>query len=287
MHMLITGAWQDAQDHFAEIEAMGHDIVFLPQERDPLPCDPAWIEGVIGNGLFQRHPMECFPNLRFIQLTSAGFDRVDMDAVERRGIEIHNAKGVYSVPMAEFAVASVLSVYKRLGQFWEQQERREWKKLRNLRELAGKRVLIIGCGDAGQECAKRFKAFDCEVIGVNRTVRDIRWVDRVVDLDKLDEELERADIAVVTIALNEATKGLVNAKRLRPEAILVNISRGGTVDTTDAKCRMILDVFDEEPLPKDSLLWSTATVTPHSSFVGEGNSNRLFRIIKANLEEAT
>ena len=73
------------------------------------------MEGVVCNGLFLHHPIERFPNLRFIQLTSAGYDRVPMDIVREKGIEIHNARGVYSVPMAEFAVAGVLSVYKGLA----------------------------------------------------------------------------------------------------------------------------------------------------------------------------
>ena len=96
---------------FEEIEALGHSIAFLQQERDELPCDPEWVEGAICNGLFLHHPIGSFPNLRFIQLTSAGFDRVDMDYIRAHGIEIRNARGVYSVPMAEFAVQTKGSIF--------------------------------------------------------------------------------------------------------------------------------------------------------------------------------
>ena len=100
MNLLLTGAWQGALSAIPQIETMGHKAVFLPQERDPLPCDPTWVEGVVCNGLFLHHPIECFPNLRFIQLTSAGYDRVPMDFVQARGIEIRNARGVYSAPFS-------------------------------------------------------------------------------------------------------------------------------------------------------------------------------------------
>ncbi len=286
MELLVTGAFSDAKQHIDELEKMGHRVYFLQYEKDGLPCPPDRIEGTICNGLFLYHAIEDFTSLRFIQLTSAGYDRVPMDYVREHGIEIHNARSVYSVPMAEFAVACVLEHYKKLAVFREQQMRHVWRKYRDLRELAGKRVVIVGCGDVGTECAKRFKAFDCEVIGVNRTVRESAYFDCIVGLSMLDEELNKADIVVVSIALDESTKGIVRAGQLGQETLLVNISRGGTVDLTGARCQLVLDVFEEEPLSEDSPLWSAATVTPHNSFVGEGNSDRLYRLIKSNLEKA-
>ena len=148
MNLLITGAWQGAKDHLDALRAMGHEIVFLQQEKDALPVDPAWVEGVICNGLFLHHPIESFPNLQYIQLTSAGFDRVPMDYAKAHGIEIHNARGVYSIPMAEFSIAGVLQLYKQGRFFYENQKARRWEKRRDLMELSGKTVLILGCGDA-------------------------------------------------------------------------------------------------------------------------------------------
>ena len=283
MNLLITGAWNDAQAHIQSIKDSGHSVCFLQQEADPLPCPSEWVEGVICNGLFLHHPLESFPNLRYIQLTSAGYDRVPMDDVLSKGIEIHNARGVYSVPMAEFVLASVLERYKKLSVFRLQQKDRVWQKHRDLLELAGKRVVIVGCGDVGRECAKRFRAFDATVIGMNRTVRAIEGFDAVFDLDHLDQELLTADIAVVTIALSKETVGIVKALLLRPDAMLVNISRGGTVDLTDARCELLLDVFEQEPLDAQDELWERAVITPHNSFVGEGNRQRLRSVIYANL----
>ena len=296
MTLLLTGAWQQVQYHIPELIAMGHEVHFLQQEKDPLPCNPERIEGVVCNGLFLYHSIEQFHNLRIIQLTSAGFDRVPMDYVREHEIEIYNATGVYSVPMAEFALAGVLSLYKKLDTFRTQQRNHEWTKQRDLRELNGKRVLILGCGNVGTECAKRFSAFGCEVIGVNRTVKEKEYFNEIHALTDLDMLLPIVDIVVVTIALTEETRGLMTADRIysmKPDAILVNISRGAVVPTNmleeaaDWIGGAVLDVFEEEPLPSTSPLWSMENIliTPHNSFVGEENGERLNQVIMENLYE--
>ena len=296
MKLLLTGAWQQAKEHIPSLEAMGHEVHFLQQEKDLLPCDPELIEGVVCNGLFLYHPIEQFTALRFIQLTSAGFDRVPMEYVREHKIEIYNAAGVYSIPMAEFALAGVLSLYKKLDILREQQEQHEWTKQRDLRELNGKRILILGCGNVGTECAKRFSAFGCEIIGVNRTVKTKEFFDEVHSLTELDNLLPSADIIVVTVALTDETRGLISAKRIhsmKPDAILVNISRGAVVPTKaleeaiDHIDGALLDVLEEEPLLQDSPLWNMENVfiTPHNSFVGEGNGKRLSTVIMRNLEK--
>ena len=253
------------------------------------------MEGIIGNGIFLSHPIEKFVNLKYIQLTSAGFDRVPMDYVKERGIEIHNARGVYSVPMAEFAVAGVMELYKKMRFFYENQKEHNWEKHRGLIELFGKTVVIVGCGDVGIECAKRFRAFGCTVIGVNRTVRKNEVFDRIVPLSDIDMVLRGADVVVLTVALTEETRHLMNAKRLKllkGSAILVNIARGGIIATNaliDCLPNLggaVLDVFEEEPLDENSPLWDMENVliTPHNSFVGDGNKERLNSGILLNLK---
>ena len=296
MRLLITGAWSDAKAHIPELEATGHEVCFLQQERDTLPCDPAWVEGVICNGLFLHHPIESFPNLRYIQLTSAGFDRVPMDYVKAHGIEIHNARGVYSIPMAEFAVAGVLQVYKQSRFFYENQRARRWEKRRDLLELSGKTVLILGCGSVGTECAKRFRAFGCKVLGLNRTVRENPAFDEIRPLDELNSVLPEADVMILTLGLSAETQHLMNAERLallKPGAVLVNLARGALIDTEALTAVLpkltgaVLDVFEEEPLPDTSPLWDAENVllTPHNSFVGEGNGARLARVIIDSLRK--
>ena len=296
MNLLVTGAWAGAKENIEKLEAMGHQVVFMQQEKDELPCDYEWVEGVVCNGLFLTHPIEKFQSLRFIQLTSAGFDRVPMDYVKEHNIEIQNAKGVYSIPMAEFVIAGVLELYKQSRFFWDNQKEHRWEKHRGLIELSGKTVLIVGCGDVGTECAKRFSAFGCRVLGVNRTIRENSWFDRIYSLNELESELSGADVVVLTLPLTEETRHMMNSARLRllkDTAVLVNIARGAVVDTealvddVDQIGGAVLDVFEEEPISADNPLWMKENVilTPHNSFVGEGNSNRLSNVIIDNLEE--
>lgn len=266
----------------------------MKQERDPLPCQAQWVEGIICNGLFLHHPIDSFPHLRYIQLTSAGYDRVPMEYVRDMGIEIHNARGVYSIPMAEFAMAGILQLYKQSRFLCENQKLHKWEKHRGLLELAGKTVLILGCGDVGTECAKRFGAFDCRVIGSNRTVRESPAFETIRPLSELNALLPEADVVILTLGLSADTRHLMDAERLRllkPGAVLVNLARGALVDTSalpEALQRLggaVLDVFEEEPLPEDSFLWDAENLilSPHNSFVGDGNTSRLSDLILKNL----
>ena len=294
MNLLVTGAWSDGKNCIAELETMGHTVTFMQYEKDELPCSYEWVEGVICNGLFLTHPIEKFTNLRYIQLTSAGFDRVDMDYVKSHGIEIHNARGVYSIPMAEFALCGVLQLYKQAAFFRENQRKHLWEKHRGLLELAGKNVLIVGCGSVGNECAKRFNAFGCKVTGIDLIPREDSLYSEMSPLDKLDNALEQADVVILTLPLTEQTRRLIDNRKLslmKDGATLVNIARGAIVNTDallnhiDRFTGAVLDVFEEEPLNKNCPLWDKPNIilTPHNSFVGEGNGGRLREIIIRNL----
>lgn len=294
MNLLVTGAWKYTQAQLGELRAKGHCIFEMPDERGALPCAYEQVEGVIGNGLFLYHPIERFTALRYIQLTSAGFDRVPMDYVSAHGIRIYNARGVYSVPMAEFVLSSVLQLYKQSAFFRDNQRDRRWEKHRGLVELCGKTVGIVGCGSVGTECAKRFRAFGCTTYGVDIAPYEQEDYVAIYPLARLDEVLRQADVVVLTLPLTEETVHLMNAKRLsqmKEGAILVNIARGAVVDT-DALLRAmdrlggaVIDVFEQEPLPQDSPLWESDRIllTPHNSFVGDGNADRLWSVIERNL----
>ena len=295
MKLLITGAWKATDEQLDTIQKLGHDIVLQPQEADPLACPAEDVEGVIGNGLFLHHPIEKFLKLRYIQLTSAGFDRVPMDYVKSHGIEIHNARGVYSIPMAEHAVAGVLTLYRRFHDFHDLQKERKWQKIRDLEELHNKTVVIVGCGNVGTECAKRFAAFGCHVIGVDIVVREDDNYQQMLPLKQLDDSLPTADIVILTLPLTDETRHLLDSRRLsllKNHAIVVNIARGAVVEQSalsnelaSNRLRAVLDVFEEEPLSNDSVLWNLPNVvlTPHNSFIGDGDATRLADVIKQNL----
>lgn len=296
MKLLLTGAFRYTDEQIEYLKSLGHEITYIQDERVPIEFDVSDIEGTVCNGLFLYTPIEKFTNLRYIQLTSAGFDRVPMDYIKEHNIELHNAKGVYSIPMAEFAICGVLELYKQSKFFFDNQKAHRWEKHRGLLELAGKEICIIGAGNIGTEVAKRFKAFDTEVIGIDLYPSDNEYFDAVLPLDNLDNELPKADVVILTLPLTDNNAGFFDKSKfdlMKQSAIFVNIARGKLVNERDLIVALetnqiagaVLDVFDEEPLSTNSKLWDMENVilTPHNSFVGENNLARLFSIICKNL----
>lgn len=293
MNILATGAFQLNSGEREQLESAGHKVFIHGNERTLVDC-PERYEAVVCNSLFLYNPIERFTSLRVIQLTSAGLDRVPLDYIRAHSITLHNAAGVYSVPMAEFAVCGILQLYKQSRFFTANQMQHRWEKHRGLLELSGKRVCILGCGDVGREIAKRLHAFGCHITGVNRTVRELSDFDEVLPLDKLTEAASACDILVCCIALTPKTRGIVSAEifgLLHDGAMFVNVARGALTDEAaltkwlqNGGCA-VLDVFEEEPLPESSPLWEMENVilTPHSSFVGEGNRERLISLIMKNI----
>ena len=252
MNILVTGAFQLNSGEREQLEAAGHKVFVHGDERAPVDC-PERYEAVVCNGLFLYNSIERFTSLRLIQLTSAGLDRVPLDDIRARGIALHNAAGVYSVPMAEFAVCGILQLYKQSRFFAKNQAQHKWEKHRGLLELSGKRVCILGCGDVGREIAKRLHAFGCHITGVNRTVRELPDFDEVLPLDKLAETAAACDILVCCIALTPETRGIVSEEIfscLHNGAIFVNVARGALADEAaltkwlQSGGRAVLDVFE-------------------------------------------
>ncbi|MBQ9729966.1 MAG: hydroxyacid dehydrogenase [Clostridia bacterium] len=294
MKLLVTGAWQCAKEQLNTLRALGHDVFFLQNEKDELPCAYGEVQGIICNGLFLHHPIEKFSSLKFVQLTSAGYDRMPMEYAKKAGIRVYNAENTYSVPMAETALCGVLDLYRKSRFFYENQKAQKWEKNRDLKELFGKKVCVVGCGSVGVECAKRFQAFGCEVVGVTRTKKDREPFDKVFGLNELSNVLPKADIVVVAIALSKETEKLFSKERfaqMKEGSVFVNLARGGLVEETALIQALetklygaVLDVFENEPL-EESALWKMENVilTPHNSFVGEGNGERLSQVILKNL----
>ena len=298
MKLLITGAWKCTDDEMKNISELGHQVYFMPDEKGELPLSAEEIEGVICNGLFLYHDIKKFKLLKYIQLTSAGLDRVPLKYINDNGITLFNARGVYSVPMAEYAVWGVLALYRNASFHHESQKMHAWNKVRSVMELSGKTVLVVGCGSVGGECAKRFSAMGCRVLGVDIAERADEYYEKIVAIDGIESAVTEADVVVLTIPHTDKTHHLFDAEligKMKGTAVLVNIARGGIVDSTALKVALdssgifgaVLDVFEEEPLSADSPLWDmpNVIVTPHNSFVGENNSKRLSKVIFESLSQ--
>lgn len=131
---------------------------------------------------------------------------------------------------------------------------------------------------------------------MNRSEVSSEYFDEILGLTKLDSVLKNSDIIVLTIALTKETEKILNEHTLtllKEGAVVVNVSRGGVIDTNALKQvshklgGIILDVFDEEPLKEQDELWDMENVVvyPHNSFVGEKNEERLQQLILNNLRK--
>lgn len=296
MKLLLTGAFKYTDEQIEYIKSLGHEIVFVQDEREKIDFDVSDIEGVICNGLFLYTPIEIFKSLKFIQLTSAGLDRVPLDYVKEHNIKISNARGVYSAPMAEFALCGVLQLYKQSRFFYENQKQHKWEKHRGLLELSDKNILIVGAGNIGSEVAKHFRAFNANVIGVDLFPSENPNFDAVYPLDELDDILKISDVVILTLPLTSDNEGFFNDDKftlMKNSAVFVNIARGKLVNQNDMIVALeqskiagaVVDVFEEEPLEDSSKLWDfdNVIITPHNSFVGDMNNKRMFDVIISNL----
>ena len=293
--LLLTGAFKYSREQLSNLEHLGYEIVFVQDERKTLNIDVSDIDAVVCNSLFLYNDIKEFKNLMAIQLTSAGLDRVPLDYINEKGIQLFNARGVYSIPMAEWAILKILEIYKKSRVFYKNQERHKWEKQRELLELTDKTAAIIGYGSVGTEIAKRLKAFGVNVISVDRQVKKDEYVDESILIDDLDAALEKSDIIVLTLPLDDETKHLINEEKIKvmkDNAVLINVSRGGIIAETalieslkkDKFLGVALDVFEEEPL-SESPLWDfeNVIITPHNSFVSDKVNERLFELMIENL----
>ncbi|NMA49680.1 MAG: hypothetical protein GX947_07925 [Tissierellia bacterium] len=296
MKLLLTGAFKYSQEQLNTIQSLGYEVTFVQDERVPLDIDVSEFEAVVCNSLFLYNDITRFKNLKTIQLTSAGLDRVPLDYIKKKGIKLFNAKDVYSAPMAEWVVLKILEIYKKSRQFYKNQDEHNWDKQRDLLELTDKTASIIGFGKVGYEVTKRLKAFDVKVIGVGRRKIESDLLDEYYLIEDIDEVLDKSDIIILTLPLTEDTRHLIDRnkiKLMKEKSVLVNVSRGGVISQNDLIQQIqqgkflgvALDVFEEEPLNKDCLLWDfeNVVVTPHNSFVSDKMSERLFELIISNL----
>lgn len=297
MNLLLTGCFSYTESQKEKLASLGYRIHFMQQEKDLLPLAAAEVDATVCNGLFLSHNIEEFSNLKFIQLTSAGFDRVPVDYIKAKGIVLHNARGVYSVPMAEWALYQVLEHYKQGWFFKNEQELHRWTKHRGLRELAGRRVAVVGAGNVGQEVAKRFGALGCHVTGFDIHTNGTPYFDEMALTTSLLERIGAYDVVVITAPLLPSTRGLISydvMNGMKENATLVNIARGELIDqkslvtafTERKDLFAALDVFENEPLEEDSPLWKmeNIAISPHNSFASDGNNARMFEVIYKNLK---
>ena len=236
-------------------------------------------------------------SLRLVQIHSSGADRPIYPELMARGVTIATATGSNAPIVAQTALAGILSLSRKLPMMAEQQRARQWKSLilDPPRDLAGQLATIVGWGPIGQLLAQWLAA-----IGVR--IRVVRNSDRPAagyptwSYGQLGHATAGADWLVVACPLTERTRGLVDGKALdamAEGAHVVNVGRGEVIVEAQLVAALqhgrlagaFLDVFEHEPLPVESALWSlpNVIVTPHSAGHSIGNEERVAAIFLENL----
>jgi phosphoglycerate dehydrogenase-like enzyme len=240
---------------------------------------------------FMKHAAQAWPHLRgvrVVQSTLAG-----VDALRRLvppGVVLCDARGVHTIPTAEWAVTAILASYKYLPFYDDLRRGAAWSRRWGaqdrygalhatgkrfyppvlLEELHGKRVLIVGYGDIGAAIEARLAPFGVEILRVARSARH-----GIAPVAQLPDLLPQADAVVLVVPMTAETAGLIGAREIalmKQGALLVNVARGPVVDTgallaalQSGRIRAALDVTDPEPLPDGHPLWSAPNLllTPH------------------------
>jgi D-2-hydroxyacid dehydrogenase (NADP+) len=323
VHVLITFALEpelvrqiEAVDPRLEVRALGQEARHLfrryPSEaeaqtaRKELAEAISWAEvlyGFWGPVLVELYPnpetlRRLAPNLRWVQLTSAGVDRAARSGLLESEIMLTSASGLHATPIGEFVLCVMLMFCKGAPKFVRAQERREWVRYMP-QELFGKTVGVVGMGHIGSEVARLAKAFGCRVIATRRSVTQrVRGelVDEVLPASELPALLGESDFVVLSVPLTQETRHLIaepELRAMRSTGVLINIARGAVVDEA-ALVRALkegwiggagLDVFEQEPLPPESELWGMESVilSPHLSGGTEIYNQRAAGIFCENL----
>lgn len=227
------------------------------------------------------------PALEVVQTLTAGVDHVLPHLPP--GVTLCNARGVHDASTAELVVGLIVAALRGIPDFVRAQDEGRWAAAR-YRSLADRRVLLVGYGSVGQAVARRLAGFEVDLVPVASTARD-----GVAGAAELPELLPGADVVILTVPLDDATRGMVDAAflaRMPDGALLVNAARGPVVVTDDllaelqsGRLRAALDVTDPEPLPPDHPLWTApgVLISPH---VG-GNTSaflpRAYRLLESQL----
>ena len=243
------------------------------------------------------------PNVKLLQGIGAGFDKVDVKAINALGIPYANNGGSNAIPVAEFTLSLITGIAR--GVFRGAQNAKEGKWNSGLREtpsweINGKCVGIIGMGAIGQRVAKMLISYDCDTVYYKRT-RLSEELERELHARylPLDELLQLSDVVTMHNSLNKSTIGIIGREQLammKPSSFLINTTRGACIDQLALYEALVngtiagagLDVLALEPTPQDNPLWqlNNVVITPHQSGISQESVTRSAAFAFANVRRA-
>lgn len=241
--------------------------------------------------------------LRWVHSTAAAVGILPLNELGARGILVTNSRGIQAAAMAEHVMGGLLVLSRRFNLMLDAQRERRWMQ----NELAGdvwpwslknRKMAILGFGTTGQEVARRAQAFGMRVTGIRRRVDAPipPFVDRIAGPNELADALRGSDVLVISAPFISETDRMIRAEHLallNRGAILINVARAKIVDEPALLDALesghlggaVLDVFEREPLPASSPLWTipNVVISPHSSGVRSDHWDEVIDLFSENL----
>ena len=241
------------------------------------------------------------PRLMYIGVLATGYNVVDLEAAEKQNIVVTNIPAYSTKSVAQMVFSHLLNIVSMVGKYAERNREGEWTRTEdfcylrhNLFELSRKRFGIVGLGNIGMEVAKIANAFDMEVFAYTSKTGELPYGIRRVSIDEL---FTSSDVISLHCPLNEETRHMVDAKRLKsmkPSAILINTGRGPLVkddELAEALNANVIaaygaDVMTVEPPESNNPLLKAKNcyLTPHIAWATREARQRLMRICRDNIK---
>jgi phosphoglycerate dehydrogenase-like enzyme len=234
--------------------------------------------------------------LKWVQALGTGVDNLIDQPGLRKDVLVTNIHGIHGPPVSEAAIAAMLALARDLPRAIRAQDAREWLRF-PAQLLHNKTVGIFGVGAIAEVLAPKCRAFGMRVVGVSSAPRAVAGFDRMLARAELRQAVGEFDFFVLLTPLTEKTRNSVDAKifaAMKPSSFLVNLARGGVVDETALvealRAKRIagaaLDVFNEEPLPKDHPFWAMENViiTTHQGGFCDVYIDHALPTVEANMQ---
>ena len=274
-----------------------HEIIYVDDEEEGRRF-AADVEVILG--WFLPSVCAAAPKLRWIQSFSAGMEKfLFPEIIARDEVMISNVAGLYASQGAEHAWALLLALTRQLPLAVHNKERKLWES-KEVIELSGSTLGLIGLGGFGIEMAKRAQGYDMTILAVDpvRTEKPAYVAElKPATRENVHSLLRRSDVVMTACPLTQATYHLLSTDELaqmKPSAYLINVTRGGIVDEPaliealqQSKIAGAgLDVTEKEPLPPDNPLWDAPNLilTPHRAGASQNRPRMIFEFFMQNLE---
>ncbi|MEW6665376.1 MAG: D-2-hydroxyacid dehydrogenase [Thermodesulfobacteriota bacterium] len=297
MNVLIYICEHDAEEFKSYLTQEFPDVTFVTTREEAAAAELIDKAEVLVALRFSDSLLGRAKNLKWIHTIITGTNYIEElpSFQARKDLIFTSTRGIHGPQMSELAILFMIALNRKFHQVVRNQDRRVWSRWPTAL-LQDKTVAILGVGVIGESLARKCKAFEMTVIGVDPVQRQVDAVDRLYGMDRLHQAMAEADYVVDIAPSTPDSRKMIDGAaldRMKPTAFFINIGRGETVDE-DALLQALkerkiagaaLDVFRQEPLPPDHPFWGldNLVLTPHVGGVADIYLKQAVGVFKENL----